>query len=880
MRVRTKVSALALMAATAFPQLAFAQERAEASAKTEKPSEDGSDIVVTGVVTGRQATPSIAISVVDLKTLQSQVPISAADLLRNVPGVFVNSALGEVRNIVYSRGVAANSSEAASGYYYVSLQEDGLPVTNVTATNYSPDFFYRQDLSLGRLEALRGGTAVVTGPNAPGGIFNYISRNGKSSPGIEASARFGLLGDGRNPYYRTDAYVGGRFGQSDFYYNVGGFYRSDRGSRDPGYDFNRGGQVKASILWDTGHGSVQLSGKYLDDHNAFYEFLPATNFDDPRVIASVGERASFLPPRTRFSYTPFTGAAPRTYDSTGLTHSTSWSIGLKIDHDFGDGWRVDNNARYVRNQVTYNTGAVIFSAPITDIVQNSFLNTLGAGVYNYRDRATGSLLLQVNRAAANTPGTVTVNNLPNQNVLANGVLSQVAYDIEPIATEFMDQFSVTKKLATMTFRVGTYFALSDYKLFSGSAGIGLSPIQNQPRLFDITRTTATGVVQQVTSSEGYAGVGQRLGGTQLDFRQTQFSAFAGHNWDITDRLNSDLGVRYERITVGGTTRVTTANPNSSNPAFGGNDGNPNTLFDNFQVGLSTPLQLDYTLDYVSYSGALTYRFSSHDSIFARYSQGQKAPDLGVYQTVNSAALLANFRPIPQTVEQIEIGFRHADSRLRATITPFYSRLGNVTSQQLFTRADGSTYTPLPLPATITTYGVEIESDFDITNTLNLATALTIQQSDSAGYRVYVANAPGEADDTISAVPDGKADNIADVMATTTLRFTPTERFSSFVSWKYLGSRPANRFNTFNLPAFSQIDLGTRYGLTRNLTIGANISNLLNSQGVFSWAPSGGLLASLDRQAFTPAQRAANPGQTFNIITVQPRAFYISASIKF
>jgi outer membrane receptor protein involved in Fe transport len=122
------------------------------------------------------------------------LPISAADLLRAVPGVFVNTALGEIRNIVYSRGISANSNEAGAGYYYVSLQEDGLPVTNVTAGNYGPDYFYRQDLGLERLEALRGGTATVTGPNAPGGIFNYISKTGKSDPGLEFRVRSGLQG--------------------------------------------------------------------------------------------------------------------------------------------------------------------------------------------------------------------------------------------------------------------------------------------------------------------------------------------------------------------------------------------------------------------------------------------------------------------------------------------------------------------------------------------------------------------------------------------------------------------------------------------------------------------------------------------------------------
>jgi iron complex outermembrane recepter protein len=174
------ISLSALAVAMAAPAIAQVPPTQVAGAQV-RPDEE---IIVTGVLTGAQVAPSIAVSVINSEQLRLQAPVSTADILRNVPGVFVNSALGEVRNIVYSRGISANSAEAASGYYYVSLQEDGLPVTNVTASNYSPDFFLRQDITTARVEALRGGTAVVTGPNAPGGIFNYISRNGKTDPGL------------------------------------------------------------------------------------------------------------------------------------------------------------------------------------------------------------------------------------------------------------------------------------------------------------------------------------------------------------------------------------------------------------------------------------------------------------------------------------------------------------------------------------------------------------------------------------------------------------------------------------------------------------------------------------------------------------------------
>src|SRR5687767_2021566 len=56
------------------------------------------EFVVTGVFTAtsvQEATASI--STVTANALADQVPVSAADVLLNVPGVFVNSSLGEIR---------------------------------------------------------------------------------------------------------------------------------------------------------------------------------------------------------------------------------------------------------------------------------------------------------------------------------------------------------------------------------------------------------------------------------------------------------------------------------------------------------------------------------------------------------------------------------------------------------------------------------------------------------------------------------------------------------------------------------------------------------------------------------------------------------------
>ena len=92
------------------------------------------EVVVTGVFDARtKMSASVAISTISSKQIERLSATSAGDLLKNIPGVYVNQARGEIWNTVYSRGISAGSIDNVNGYYYVSMQEDGLPVTNINA---------------------------------------------------------------------------------------------------------------------------------------------------------------------------------------------------------------------------------------------------------------------------------------------------------------------------------------------------------------------------------------------------------------------------------------------------------------------------------------------------------------------------------------------------------------------------------------------------------------------------------------------------------------------------------------------------------------------------------------------------------------------------
>ncbi len=869
---RGNLKAATALLAVVISSSAMAQQR-----PNQAPDNDGNidEIVVTGVLdASRRKDASIALSVISQETLRDNVNTSAADILRSVPGVFVNSALGEIRNVVFSRGVSANSVEAASGYFYVSMQEDGLPVSNVTFSNFGPDYFTRPDLMLQRVEALRGGSATITGPNAPGGIFNYISRTGGQTFTAEFRGRAGLEGDGNNPFLRGDVFVSGPISE-DVTFAVSGFYRDATGARDAGFPLNQGGQVRANLRWDYGDGSLTLSGKYLDDSNGFFEFLPARNFNSPRVVAELGNLTSFLPPNTQHTFVPFSGSAPRTWDGGRLANSQSVSGGFQLNHNFDGGWQIANNFRLSQNRIEWNSGAVIFPISINDIVLNSFLNAFTPGLYTFTDRQTGQIAAQVQRAGV--AGNILVNNLPNQSVLQDGVLSQAAFYSRPVVDELINQFTLTKRLNSASLNAGMFYARSKVVTEAQGAGLGVSGIVNQPQLFDITRTLADGTVQQLTNPAGFTGIGQRLTPFVSDTTQEQIAFFGGGQWELTDQLRLEGGVRYENINIAGANRFGVVDPTLPP---GGLDGDPNTLFDNNVQRLGNAIDFDRTIGIWSYSGAASWRWSDRQRSYIRYSKGEKAPDLAFFFAFDSPARAAQTVPLPQRLRQLELGHTITGSNFSLTVNPFWSVLSRLTTPQLFTQVDGTTYVPPPLFATLETIGLEVEGVFNPTARLQIEFSGTLQDPRSKDFAFWNANAPGDQDDTITNVPDGLADNNPQIMANTTARYEFTSKLRGFLTWRYLGKRAANRFNTFFLPAFSQFDLGGTVDITRRLSVSANINNAFNSEGVMSWAPAGGLLASLDRQTFTPQQLQADPNQLFNIITVQPRAFFLTVDMRY
>lgn len=296
-------------------------------------------VVVTGTTTGSsKMKTSVSISTLEADAIQNAAPLSAAEVLRAVPGVRAESSGGEGNANITVRGVPVS----AGGARYVQIQEDGLPVLQFGDFNFTtPDSFVKIDGTLDHLEVVRGGSASTLATNAPGGIINFITKTGEQQGGKIAISR-GLGYDET----RYDFDYGAPISDKTRFF-IGGNYRTGEGVRDTGMSTASGGQVRGNITHDLDNGFIRLSFKHLDDKSPTALPVPVT------VVNQRIQEVPGIDPRTASFYSPYwtrditlgKNNTPVSTDVNDGLHVKSNTFGLEGSFNLGDGWNLTNNFR-------------------------------------------------------------------------------------------------------------------------------------------------------------------------------------------------------------------------------------------------------------------------------------------------------------------------------------------------------------------------------------------------------------------------------------------------------------------------------------------------------------------------------------------------------
>lgn len=843
--------------------------------KTNKRQSDQSslqEVIVTGTfvpITKQQATT--AVSVLDSREIARLVPNNALDLLSNVPGFFVDSSYG---SIAPTFSVEFQTSDITSrGLPFVAIEEDGLPVegANGISAVLGSTALLRADSTLAQIQAVRGGSASITGANSPGGIINYISRIGGETPSFEVSASYGLQGDGRLPYYRTDFDAGGPLPAAGWYYNVGGFYQFDYGTKDSGFPLDNGGQLKANLVRKFERGSVEIYAKYLNDRNGFSELIPAQNFNDPRAVSGWNNVSFSTAPDTPFQVL----SGPNQYtriDPRDLNNTVSAALGVKFSTDLGAGWGFNGNLKYSNNQESGAQNDFGIYDTLTDFFAYNFLGSAAIpGTYTLTSRATGGMAQVLTTDGAHF--TVLNDNLPGTGALPDSVMGDGFYSERMKDNEWQGAFTFTKKLDSMSFAAGAYFDRSD--IHNTAVGVfGLGTLTPQPEMLDVTLQTPDGRTLQVTDPAGYSTQFQ-VGYNGATWRQ--LSVYFSHIWKFADRWTFDWGVRHEH------TAINADNIATSGPVTVSNSSN---YFNDQYQGIDSLFNVSRDIDTLAYSAALNFEIDSRNSVYFRYSRGKKAPNISVFEGLGSSVTSPTSPAPTQDVKQYELGYKLERPGLSLEVTPFYSLLGVPGNQVL----EGSGITTTALLYNVTTptnqtrdYGVEMDATAHIYDNFRIRGALTWQQaSELHNYHYIQPNGPGPIQDAVLVDSDVgyRSANVPDWLAT----ITPSYTYGNFLvqlQWEYMGARAANNADAWTIPGYQRTNLTLEWNATSNLYASFTVDNLFDSHGVTEWSAGGpypdGLFVTAN---YTKQQVAADPQQIFSILEIPARAYFARVGYRF
>ncbi len=790
-------------------------------------------------------------------------------LLSGVPGVFIDGSLGEVYTRIYTRGIS-ESAEDDIGWYYQSLQEDGLPVSAIQYNYFTPDLFQRTDLMTQKVEIIRGGKSGILVQNAPGGAINFISSN-PSSVSNKIKTTFGLLGQS-NPYYRLDGVYSFPTQGKNWSILLAGFYRHDEGHRNTDYPWNRGGQLRSKFQKVFKNGVFNLTAKYLNDHVNRYTGMSAMNWNKP--VASFDQNFNYTALMLPELKTNVPGPEAYSFNSANGIHVKESAVQANMSLDLNV-FRLDISGKVSSKSTDWSS-----SFANQPLGLESFLPYFlsGAqfpfGTIKFTDVETQETLAVVNNFGALN---AFQGEIPSFEYLEGSLPNDALMGIAPWKKkDFLDeqilQLGLSREFNAHNFYLGSFYGHSELKYFT-SASFAFATFEAQSRLLKTTLINSDGSELLLSDGQGmtnYGGLFHEKG--EMDINQLAF--FFNDNIDLTEKINIDLGLRYEKINHDGYLNIA-----SPIDLSGGLDGNMNTDYDNGTiVSTGESQEIDFVYDYLSYSVAFSYTSVKGHKILSRYSRTKKAPELNIY-IQNFSGLPINDPGEVQTISQLEITYRVHSQNANVSLTAFRSQLENIAlSDFLFDQQSGEIfYTPIQLNNTVTV-GLEMEWKINLSDKISMQGSQTWQDSEAKKYSIY--DSAGSADISDDMTLDYSGNDLPHIpilMSKIGLE-VDLDKFIASMNWQYMGARYGNIENAFRLNQYSTFGLAGNYKISESIELGLQITNMFNSSGLLNFFGPNEFGSSANQA--TESYIVNNPNASFVVFPILPRAVYLSASFDF
>jgi iron complex outermembrane receptor protein len=728
---------------------------------------DLTEVVVTGTASEERTKfeSSVAISTFDEDAIEQQAPRSTADLVSAVPGFWVESTAGTTQGNVFARGIIQDG-----GYRYVGLMEDGIPIYPVFELSfYNPDQFIRVDETIERVEALRGGTAPIFTSGAVGGAINFITRKPERTP--EGRAKL-TIGD--YSLYQGDLAWSGPINDT-WGLTAGGYYRRSDGIRDPGYTADEGGQFRVNVLGQLSSGELEIFSKYINDRSLFVTPIPLEGSpSDPSAVGGrdAGTYAVSSEDLARAGLPP--SAAEVGLQNSNLEdgiHPELFTIGARLSWDFSDTLNLTNRFRYTDGDVRFD-GVFTGDAPVT-----------GADFAAARGVAP----------AFSTLGTGAVYD-PTQLVQNHG---HWAVGKEYEATQDDLRLNLSTGDHFLTF--GAY--LADYSM-SDRWSLG------NLLLMDVSDRPNRLLLPGVTDPSGFTQYS--FFNLAADYDATQYALYIADEWQVSEPLRIDFGVRYDKLEV---------DASISNATTADLDGNAATAWDNgtsLAGTVRTTSSPDF--DHVGFSAGFNYELTEQHAIFGHYTEAAKLPH---FDDIRGGSLQDD------EVTNIELGYKTMLTNLSLFATLFQTKFDNVFFNDVL--ADGST---ARRNAATRTRGIELEGVYQPVEAFRVTLSLTQQEPE---YRDFIVR--NEQTGTTSNLSGNRIRRIPETIA----RITPAysfmgERGQVYLTWSYYGKRFSNDENSIELPSYDKLDAGVIFEATDRLRLQLTGENLTDEVGLTEGNP--------------------------------------------
>ncbi len=384
---------------------------------------------------------------------------------------------------------------------------------------------------------------------------------------------------------------------------------------------------------------------------------------------------------------------------------------------------------------------------------------------------------------------------------SNAVIEVGAWRVDKDLESFVTENGLTFDFGSNTLTAGVYYASFSSRDRWNLGNFLLLEAVSNPRILSLTLDDGRAVTRNGFTRGSFFNV-------NADYDGEDVAAYISDEWQVTDKLRVDAGIRWHRHEVNGILE---------NNDFGvDTDGDPDTLYNNGDAVLNgTFSTISYTKEKAAWTIGANYAFTDDVGAFLRYSRGNSFPQFDQ---------LRDGLRLVQEIDTYEGGLKVTKDTFSVFATVFYNEFSGIQNTQIVNGA------PIPNVGSADAFGVEIEGELRPIDGLSLGGNVTYLD---AKYTDFFA-LDGTVDisgNRLQRQPEWQARG----RAAYTANFGSVDA-TLFGSIQWVDDRFSDNLNTQVLPSYTKVDAGIAFDVNRQLTLTATADNLLNSHGLTEGNP--------------------------------------------